>query len=229
MDPIYAVPTVLLTDDFTEWSVYLRNSGKAFVVLWLGFFSSSCVCVCPCVGTMSLAPTDRRDEAWPLWVLLCSLFLSSITVSPPPSFCSPRWPGCSYLSAVKDFDRKGNPTLGVGGRGGGGSRSFLELVFTLHFSQKGLPLVVQPARFLTRWRGVWLQLPMATSPIYLYCISRKEKKKSTPNTEAGDIKSDTLSTQSTPNNRGHQRTRGVEGYYYYKSATCWLFVEVFRE
>lgn len=46
-------------------------------------------------------------------MLLCSLFLSSITVFPP--FCSPP-PACSYLSAVKDFDRKGNPTLGMGQR-----------------------------------------------------------------------------------------------------------------
>lgn len=44
-------------------------------------------------------------------MLLCSLFLSSITVFPPFFL-----PGCSYLSAVKDFDRKGNPTLGKGQR-----------------------------------------------------------------------------------------------------------------
>lgn len=38
MDPIYAVPTFLLTDDFTEWAVYLENPGQAFVAF--------CVCVC---------------------------------------------------------------------------------------------------------------------------------------------------------------------------------------
>lgn len=35
MDPIYAVPTVLLTDGFTELAVHLGNSGKAFVASWL--------------------------------------------------------------------------------------------------------------------------------------------------------------------------------------------------
>lgn len=35
MDPIYVVPTVLLTDGFTELAVRLGNSGKAFVALWL--------------------------------------------------------------------------------------------------------------------------------------------------------------------------------------------------
>lgn len=54
MHPIYVFPTFILTDDFTEWAVYLGSSGKAFVALWLGF-----VCVCPCVGTMSLAATER--------------------------------------------------------------------------------------------------------------------------------------------------------------------------
>lgn len=132
--------------------------GKAFVALWLFF------CVCPCVGTMSLAPTDRWDEVWPLGVLLCSLFLSSITVFPP--FCSPHCLPALISLQWRILTEKGTWLL-AWGRGGGGSRSLLELVFTLHFSQKGLQLVGQSARFLTCWQGLWL-------PIYLYRISRKK-------------------------------------------------------
>lgn len=82
-----------------------------------------------------------------------------------PPFLQPPLPACSYLSAMKDFDRKGNLTLGMGQRW---RREQEPSGACVHAAlQKGLQLVGQSARFLTCWQGLWL-------PIYLYRISRKK-------------------------------------------------------
>lgn len=104
IDPIYVVLTFLLTDDFTEWAVYLRNSGKVFVADFNVSMCGDNVFSSDWQMRWSLAPRGAPLFAFPLFHHHLLPFLQ------PPLLA------CSYLSAVKDFDRKGNPTLGMGQR-----------------------------------------------------------------------------------------------------------------
>ena len=124
----------------------------------------ACICFSVCVQTPCKDGVFSSDwqTRWPhwslqmvVWPLRCSSPRFSSSLCSSPSLSGP--PACLLSSlSVKDFDRKGNLTLGMGQRW----RKKLEdsggcIPATLH--SESLQVVLQPsALFLTSWQCVYL-------------------------------------------------------------------------
>ncbi len=101
-------------------------------------------CVYICARMVSSALTDRWDDPAEVCRWLSGPWGAPLLAFPSlyphlPPWAAPR-PACSYLSQWRTLTEKGTWLL-AWGRGGGGSRSILEVVFLLHFTQKGRKLL----------------------------------------------------------------------------------------
>lgn len=95
---------------------WLHRMGRISWEFWeslCGFMAGFCVCVSMRGDNVFSCDWEMR---WSLAPRGAPLFAFPLFHHRLPPFLEPPQPACSYLSAVKDFDRKGNPTLGIGQR-----------------------------------------------------------------------------------------------------------------